>query len=874
MIGRQISHYKILKKIGAGGMGKVYLAEDTKLERKVALKFLPLDLTRNKESNKRFKREAKAAAALNHPNIVTIHEINEHDVQTYIAMEYIEGQDLKEKITLHKNGLDALDTVSIALQICEGLYEAHQSGIIHRDIKPANIIIDLRGRAKLLDFGLAKLTDQSHTTHEESTGGTIQYMSPEQVSGDNVDQRSDIWSLGVVLYEAITGQLPFTGEYAPAVMYSIINEDPQPVDSLNKKVPQELAEIIHRCLQKEADKRFGSMADIIALLRPLLKAMDSGKQPILLIKRGFKPTLSRWLRKRRVAKIAILVVLLFFIVPNPGRKALKEWLFAGKLPEKKSLVVLPLLHSSPDANHQAYALGTTARIISKLNDLEQYQTNLWAAPIQELQRYKIKDVEKAGEYYSINLILSGSVELDGVTVIHKLVLVNAKSQSPLKKVILTNHISNLSELQDGIIKKLLEMLDVGVSPEIEKCVISGGTSLPGAYRYYLQGLGLLQDERNKENINLSIDMFTEAINQDSSYDEAHAALGKAYLLMFGLSKEQNWLEKASFMCNRALQLNKGIYQVHITLGDIQKAKGAADQAIKEYQKALSINPYCFRARHKIAYTLYFNLAQRNRAEEEWKKAVQLRPEYWEGYEWLAYFYYQGSRHPEAEKQLLKMIELSPANKWAYSTLIAIYNDMGDNNSLIKAVDVFNKSTKFKPDSITYTNVGNTYYMQKKYEMAKNMYVKAVEMAGTDPNVHNFWGNLADCYHIIGGHDQEAQDAYQKAVKLVQEKLMKKPDDAHLRSSLALYLSKSGESKEAIQQIEGALKRDPNRLEVIRNSIMVYEISDQRDQALLWLKEYIKRQGALGMISGSPFLTRLHKDQRYLKLVKPSKSAKK
>ena len=211
MIGETISHYKILEKLGEGGMGEVFLAEDTKLDRKAALKFLPKEYTRDKEAKERFKREAKAAAALNHPNIITIYEINEFEDQIYIAMEYVDGQTLKEHVTDNKLGIKEI--IDIFTQVCEGLLKAHEGGIVHRDIKPQNIIIDKDSRVKILDFGLAKLKGISQLTKEPSTIGTIQYMSPEQILGEEVDHRTDIWSLGVVLYEILCGDMPFKGEY-------------------------------------------------------------------------------------------------------------------------------------------------------------------------------------------------------------------------------------------------------------------------------------------------------------------------------------------------------------------------------------------------------------------------------------------------------------------------------------------------------------------------------------------------------------------------------------------------------------------------------------------------------------------------------------
>jgi serine/threonine protein kinase len=262
MIGQTISHYKILEKLGSGGMGVVYKAEDTKLKRTVALKFLPPDLTRDDEAKKRFIHEAQAASALDHPNICTIHEIGEtEDGTLFICMAYYEGETLKKKVT--SNQLSVTSAIDISVQIAQGLTKAHEKGIVHRDIKPANLFVTNDGILKILDFGLAKLAGVTKLTKPGTTLGTVAYMSPEQMQGEEVDQRTDIWALGVVIYEMLTGKLPFKGEYEQAVMYSILNEKPEPITATRLDVPMELERIVIQCLEKEASKRYQLVNELL-----------------------------------------------------------------------------------------------------------------------------------------------------------------------------------------------------------------------------------------------------------------------------------------------------------------------------------------------------------------------------------------------------------------------------------------------------------------------------------------------------------------------------------------------------------------------------------------------------------------------------------
>ena len=303
MIGKTISHYKILEKLGGGGMGVVYKAEDTKLKRTVALKFLPPDLTRDDESKVRFIQEAQAASALQHNNICTIHEVDEtEDGQLFIVMACYEGDTLKKKI--EQNPLDIEDAVNIILQVANGLSKAHEKGIIHRDIKPANVMLTDDGVVKILDFGLAKLTGQTRITKTATTMGTIAYMSPEQSRGETVDKRTDIWSLGVMLYQMVTGQLPFKGEYEQAVVFSILNNDPEPIDNLRTDIPAEIQEIVQKSLQKDVEKRYQDVTDILDPLEVLKRKFDSGQ----FVTQDQKIELKRKRKKYAYGAMAVIVV--------------------------------------------------------------------------------------------------------------------------------------------------------------------------------------------------------------------------------------------------------------------------------------------------------------------------------------------------------------------------------------------------------------------------------------------------------------------------------------------------------------------------------------------------------------------------------------
>ncbi|MCK4836622.1 MAG: hypothetical protein KAT17_08285, partial [Candidatus Aminicenantes bacterium] len=484
-----------------------------------------------------------------------------------------------------------------------------------------------------------------------------------------------------------------------------MNEQPAPISDLCPLVPPELEILINRCLEKYANKRYPDLGEVLEELKGIKKKLDSQTQAGKIIKAKYRRQVFRKLAKIATPLAVLLLVILFTLIPNPGREALQNWLFVEKLPEKKYLAALPLVNPDKDPLQQAYANGTTARLINKLTGLEQFHKQFWVVPISELRQYKITSLKKAIKSVYVTLVLTGSLKLDGDKVIHEFNLVDAGSRKTLRTSSLTNHITNLSGLQDGIIKKIVEMLDIRLQPAAETALFAGGTSMPGAYRLYLQGLGFLQDSENKQSIDQAIDRFNQAIDQDGRYDEAHASLGKACLFMYRLTKEKNWLEKAESCCYRTLEINQGLYTVYLTLGYIQKERGKYENAIKQFHHALDINPESFRASHEMAKTFYFYLGEKNKAEEEWKKAIKLRTDFWEGYKFLAYFYWQASRIPEAEDLLLKVVDLNPADIWAYKVLIGIYYKRTDEISALKAQEIFEKSKKIGPDAEIYSNMG-------------------------------------------------------------------------------------------------------------------------------------------------------------------------
>ncbi len=413
MIGKIISHYKIIEKLGGGGMGVVYKAEDTKLKRLVALKFLPLDLTRDEEAKERFVHEAQAASALDHPNICAIHEIDENeDGRIFICLAYYEGETLKKKVA--SGQLSVASAIDIAMQTAQGLARAHEAGITHRDIKPANLMITNRGEVKIVDFGLAKLVGRTQLTKAGMTVGTVAYMSPEQTRGTEVDHRTDIWALGVVLYEMISGQLPFKGEYEQAVVYSILNEEPKPLIPTRQDTPMELQGIVTKALAKDRAERYQHVEEILADLKHISRASES---------RPVGTTKTRRPNRKRVLLYGSIASFLILLVVG------KIYFFYERSETIDAIAVLPLANLSGDPNQEYFADGMTEALISDLGQIEALRVISRTSVMQ----YKggTKPLPAIGRELNVDAVVEGSVQSSGNRVSISVRLIVAETEKRL-----------------------------------------------------------------------------------------------------------------------------------------------------------------------------------------------------------------------------------------------------------------------------------------------------------------------------------------------------------------------------------------------------------------------------------------------------------
>ena len=856
MLGQTVSHYLILQKIGSGGMGEIYLAEDTKLERRVALKFLPRHMTADPEARTRFEREAKAAAALNHPNIVTIHGIGEHEGQVFIAMEYVEGRTLKELISdsvgaIHESPLPFTQVLDIAGQIAQGLAAAHARGIVHRDIKPQNIVVGPDGRAKILDFGLAKLKGASPLTKESSAYGTVHYMSPEQGLGREVDARSDIWSLGVVLYEMLAGTPPFHGEYEQAVIYAIINEETPPLPEAVRLECPGLEDVVRRCLAKKRQERFPTTDALAAALLEL----HGGK----LARTPKRNSRSRSPRRTFLTAISLMLLsgLLGFLALSPKtRTALGKTLGLAGIPRERHLAVLPITATN-DEEATALGDGFTAVIIDKLTWLEKFHDTLWTYPADTVFLNRAHTPREMQSLLGCNLFISGDLRLEKNSLHLRLFLQDAKSGRRLRQVEMQGNIANLTLFQNGLIARILKLLGLPEQEDAQAYVNSGGTSLPGAFILYLKGKGALQEPRDRAKVSRATAALEKALGQDDRFVLARLALLDAWRSRPREDPER-WL-KAEGQWAVIRQTAGRWAPAWLTWGRLLEENARSEEAQAAFRNALELDGHCYEAQVRLARSRA-DAGASTEAERLFKKAIELRPGYPRALEELAYFCHLHGRFDEALALYGRISHMTPGDPQVFCNLGAMHLIKG-NKSLARTM--FERSYAIEPSSTARSNLALIYYYDGDYRRALPLH----EEAARGSSEHYEWGNLADTFRQLPGCQDKADAAYRKAIALADKALAAGPENpAEVLSSRALYYAHLGEKQKALAAIARARALAPAFLPGIQRAILVFEASRERPLALAALRDYLERLGSIEEIDREPDLADLRRDPAYRVIV--------
>ena len=863
MIGKIISHYKIVEKLGGGGMGVVYKAQDTKLDRMVALKFLPPHLHLDDEAEKRFISEAKAASSFDHPNICTIYDINKtDDDQLYIAMACYDGETLKKKLEHGPIKID--EVVDYSINIADGLQRAHEAGITHRDIKPANIMTTKRGEVKILDFGLAKTLNDPGFTKIGTTMGTAAYMSPEQAKGTEVNHQSDIWSLGVVMYQMLTGKAPFKGDYEQAVIYSILNEEPEPITKYAANCSSIVVRIVKKCLEKDPANRYQTVSELLQDLELFQADPDYGfnTKPIKINQSPSKKSKSK--KILALTGIVLAVVASSFILPSRWQK-IKNLVGLNPEPNEQHLLILPLTNIGGDDSKQAFCDGLMETLSSKLTQIEQFEGSLWVVPASEVIRNNIKSPNEAYQMYGVNLAVTGSLQFLDEIFRLTLNLVDAQNIRQLNSSVIDISEENISSLQDQSVIKLLEMLHIELEPELEDLLKAGGTTVPEAYEYYVKGRGYLQRYENLENIDEAIKLFKLSTDADTLYSLAYAGLGESYFRKYESTKNSEFVELAEIECERAFKLDSMLSPVNVTLGMIYSGTGRYESAIDQFNRALKNDPSNAAAYRGLAKA-FVSLEKNDDAESTFKRAINLKPDYWAGYNDLGVFYYKDGRYGDAIEQFKMVIKLTPDNYRGYNNLGGIYYMLerwGD------ARDMFEQSLSIRKSYNIYSNLGTLYYIEGEFEDAARTYEQALELNDKD---YLTWGNLAAAYHGIQGKQDKAIETYKRAIEIAEERLKINPNDPDVISNLASYYADVGNDTKSLYLLEKSLMIAPDNVHVTYRAATTYEHLGNREEALRLIGDAIGNGYSRSEIENQPELKELVADERYKKLVEKIRNA--
>jgi len=670
MIGQELLHYRIIEKLGEGGMGVVFKAEDSKLKRLVAIKFLPDHVVLNDDDRKRFEIEAQAAAALNHPNVTQIHTIEEYDGKLFIVMEYVEGRDLKENIA--KGPIEADQAIDIAAQIASGLQAAHEKGVVHRDIKPSNIMITEKGGVKIMDFGLAKIRGGVQLTKEQSTLGTFAYMSPEQTRGDMIDPRTDIWSLGVVLYEMLTGELPFRGDYEQAVVYSILNEEPIPVSSINKNVPRRLESAVTRAMAKDRNHRFRNMDEFIRGIQGTGDGRDGGVGRSEESRKTGSGRNTPYFIAGIAVILTVITVLGIFVFPGIER---------GE--SNNTIAVLPFSNTKPDPDTDYLGFAIADQIIGNMA----YLKHISVRPSGSIRKYENRTVDPAsvGDDLKVDYILTGNYLKEAGIIRLNVELIEAHSNDMIWREPIEVNFQNAFDLQDIVAEKVVKGMNTRFSEKERSRIRKDIPGNPLAYEYYLRSIAYpLTNEGDR----LAIEMLHKSISLDSNYAPSYAQLAERIhrFSLYGLRDPEEFRNTESLYL-KALSLDDELPLALANLARLYTETGRIEKAVGLVRQLLEINP--------------------NDAEAHFS---------------LGYIYRYAGMNTEAVREMEKAVAIDPKNP-TFRTIVLTYQCAGDYE---KAIDI---SETYDQEAFILSARGQALLRQGKKEQAGEVFQRA---AALDP----------------------------------------------------------------------------------------------------------------------------------------------
>ncbi len=844
--------YEIIEELGRGGMGKVYKVFDKKIKDKVALKLIKPEIASGEKTIERFSSELKLARKISHKSVCRMFDISEEEDMHYITMEYVSGEDLKSMLRM-MGRLSPGQAVPIARQVCEGLAEAHRLGIVHRDLKPSNIMIDRDGQVKIMDFGIARSVEAKGITGTGVMIGTPEYMSPEQVEGKDVDPRSDIYALGVILYEMLTGRVPFEGDTPLSVALKHKIEVPEDPAKISPQIPQDLSLLVLRCLEKSKERRYQNAEEVIAEFLRIEQGIPTDekvlpKRKAITSKEITQTFKNRW---RLAAAIAVVAVLSVFAVLYLTKEK------PAPFPGKKRLAVLPFENIGPPED-EYFADGITDEIIARMANV----TGLSVISRNSSIQYKktTKSIQQIGEELEVDSILSGTIrwqkpEEGSSRVRVTPTLIRVADSTQIWADVYDESIAEIFQVQSDISKKVVNALGVALLKPEQKAIEARPTQNMEAYEYYLRGNDYrMRRSDNERDIRLSIEMYEKAASLDQSFYQAYAYLSRAhgtyYWMYFDHSSKR--VAKAKEAADRAFQINSDAPEVHTAFGYYSyHCKLDYEQALKHFALALEKQPNESEIHLGIA-AVKRRQGKLDEAVEILKLASELDPRSALIAFNLGETYALLRNYKEAEIWYNRALFLSPEYDRAYSWKTRLFINQGDTK---KARQVLEEASQalgiIDPSLIIYPWVLVDIF-EEKYEEALKRLSSESSQAYPDQFYFIPKADLAAQIYGLMKNQQMEKSSYEAALKYLEEKIQEEPEDSRYYSALGIAYAGLGRKQEAIRAAEKAIEILPISKEAYRGALratelaQVYTMVGEYDKAFDLIDQLLSIPGELSI----------------------------
>jgi serine/threonine protein kinase/tetratricopeptide (TPR) repeat protein len=805
-----VGPYRVVRPLGRGGMGTVLLAEDTRLSRLVALKLCSGPEATSAYGRQQVLDEARAAGALNHPNIAAVHDVLEHEGQIAIVFEYVEGDTLATR--LDAGPLPLAEALEIGRQLAEALTAAHAHRIVHRDLKPANIIIMPSGLVKVLDFGVARagaIDESSHAAAQTTRAGflgTVGYAAPEQYLGQVVDARADVFSLGVVLFEMLTGSRPFPGTSATTVLSGMLQSDPPHVTALVPGIPEPLDRLLRSALSRERDRRPQSAREV----RDLLTYLDPRTDLIV----------PRPSRRRVIPAVAALLAVLATV-----------WLVASLIgnrsaapppgaPRPPVVAVMPLVNATGDEGNEYLAVGVAENLTTRLAGLPSI-TVLSRSTVADARSRK-GDLAGLAAELDATYLVHGSVQQAAERLRIHLQLVRPDGSIAWADDV-EGRFEDVFGLQTRVASGVAQAIVIQLSAADHATLAHQPTLNAEAQAAYWRGKALFERRDIKGNLEAALALYDEASRLDPRFADAHAARGEALWVRYLDGRAPEDARAAIEAGTTALRLNPESPESRYALAMSLAGTGQLEAAVDELQRSLVLRPNFNEARVQLGSVL----ARQGRVDEaiaEFRKAIELRPSYSVPHTEMGRALYQAGRYREAAEAFQRVTELQPDNAPAHQQTGVAYHALGETD---RALAFYEKTLAIRPLPTAYSNIGAIHHHRGEYLKAVEAYQKAIALR---PNARETHRNLGDAYARLD-RTPEALEAYRRAIQLAEEDLRVNPHDARILASLAVYLQKTDASTAAEARIDEALRLAPDDFEVLRRAAQVHALAGRTDAAL-------------------------------------------